>query len=136
MPLELTRRSTAHGVRIELRGDLVHLHTEGLVTTVSELLTQQGRPAELVLDCSGVTAVDSSGLSSLLMIRRMTNAARVPLHLTQRPLRLERMLEVTGTRAYLTAPEEARTASRQSDRTSAASEESIPARKSPPDSSS
>ncbi|MFE9808928.1 hypothetical protein [Streptomyces sp. NPDC005548] len=53
---------------------------------------------------AGLSGIDSMGLSVPLMIRRRTDAARVRLHLDERPPQLERLLEITGTLDHLTAP--------------------------------
>ncbi|MFD4576467.1 STAS domain-containing protein [Streptomyces sp. NPDC058417] len=61
-----------------------------------------GTLRNLHLDCAALDVIDSLGLSMLLMLRRRTFAAGVTLHLDNRPVCLARMLEVTGTAAYLT----------------------------------
>ncbi|MFJ9342172.1 STAS domain-containing protein [Streptomyces sp. NPDC101733] len=139
-PLEVTYRTARDTVQVELRGDLDHHHSDVLLKAATELLAELGtvdEPGavnEVVLDCAGLIAIDSSGLSTLLMIRRLTDAAHVRLRLVERPLRLERMLDLTGTLAHLTAPQAmGHSGSHPADRPSAATEESVPARSHLPD---
>ncbi|MFH7595738.1 STAS domain-containing protein [Streptomyces racemochromogenes] len=103
-PLGLTY-SASHGtVRVELSGDLDHLHADLLLEAVDEVLTVHAGLDHLRLDCAGLSAVDSSGLAALLMVRRRTGEAGVDLHLDARTVQLDRLLEVTGTLEYLLAP--------------------------------
>ncbi|MET9465709.1 STAS domain-containing protein [Streptomyces sp. NPDC006544] len=130
-PLRLTHLDTRDTVRIDLHGDLDHYWADALLVAVTRTLAENTGLHHLFLHCQGLAAVDSSGLSALLMVRRLTGAAGVHLHIEERPLRLERLLELTGTLDYLTAPEtgtpNVSSASRQ--RAAAASaEESIAAR--------
>ena len=66
--------------------------------------TAEGGLRDLHVDFTGLDCIDSMGLSTLLMIRRRTDAAGVRLHLDERPSGLERLLEITGTLDHLTAP--------------------------------
>ncbi|PZH13106.1 anti-sigma factor antagonist [Streptomyces sp. NTH33] len=89
-------------------GELDYNSGDELVDTVSELLARPG-PAgvpwqDLRLDFAELTRLDSMGLPALLMIRRRTGAARVGLHLDNRPGFLDRMLTVTHTYDHLTEP--------------------------------
>ncbi|MEV6782988.1 STAS domain-containing protein [Streptomyces sp. NPDC051098] len=59
---------------------------------------------DLRLDCRELELIDSMGLSALLAIHRITSAAGITLHLDNRPDRLQRMLEITGTDEHLTRP--------------------------------
>ncbi|MFF4321373.1 STAS domain-containing protein [Streptomyces sp. NPDC001568] len=100
--LRLARMDEGGTVRVELHGSFDHHNADGLVRMVTDLLAEPVTPRNLHVDCAGVSAVDSSGLSALLMIRRATDAAGVRLHLDARPLKLERMLKLTGTLEHLT----------------------------------
>ncbi|MFE2853648.1 STAS domain-containing protein [Streptomyces lavendulae] len=103
-PLGLTC-SASHGtVHIELSGDLDHHHADRLVEAVDRLLAGYPAPQDLRLDCADLSAVDSSGLAALLMVRRRTDSAGVGLHLDGRTAQLNRLLELTGTLNHLTAP--------------------------------
>ncbi|MFJ8160042.1 STAS domain-containing protein [Streptomyces sp. NPDC096136] len=103
-PLGLTYSASHDTVRVELSGDLDHLHADLLVEAVDRLLTEHPGLRDLRLDCAGLSAVDSSGLAALLMVRRRTGAAGAGLHLDARTVQLDRLLELTGTLEYLTAP--------------------------------
>ncbi|MFF9984610.1 STAS domain-containing protein [Streptomyces erythrochromogenes] len=105
MPLRLTHLEGPGAARFELHGDLDHYWAELLLEAVETVLSDDGGLRDVHLHCAGLTAVDSSGLSALLMIRRRTGAAGVRLHIQERPLCLERLLELTGTIEYLTTPE-------------------------------
>ncbi|MGV9992778.1 STAS domain-containing protein [Streptomyces sp. NPDC003374] len=106
-PFSLSVENRPHAVVVRVRGDLDYETQGKLVETVEALMAR--RPAarhpvaELRLDFSDLTGVDSSGLSALLRIRRRTHAADVALHLDQRPAALERLLEMTGTLELFTA---------------------------------
>ncbi|MFI6875616.1 STAS domain-containing protein [Streptomyces sp. NPDC050400] len=64
----------------------------------------------VTVDCAGLTGIDSMGLSVLLGLRRRTDAAGAALALSNRPPRLNRFLEITGTLDYLTLPPQIRAA--------------------------
>ncbi|MFG2342353.1 STAS domain-containing protein [Streptomyces yangpuensis] len=103
-PLGLTYSSSHEAVRVELTGDLDHLHADLLVEAVDRLLAAHPGIRDLRLDCTGLSSVDSSGLSALLMVRRHTDKAGAGLHLDGRTVQLNRILEITGTLDHLTAP--------------------------------
>ncbi|GAA3487120.1 STAS domain-containing protein [Streptomyces cremeus] len=102
-PLRLTTGpEDERTLRLALRGDLDYDHADLLLDVVREELA--GRPGlrALRLDCAELTAVDSMGLSVLLMVHRVTTAAGIGLHLDHRTPALERLLQITGTRDHLT----------------------------------
>ncbi|MFG2486008.1 STAS domain-containing protein [Streptomyces virginiae] len=102
-PLRLSCRHADDTFRVELRGDLDHRYADLLVEAVSGALADHGRLRTVRLDCTGLTTVDPSGLSALLMVRRRTDEAGAALHLDGRPPQLERLLELTGTLTHFTA---------------------------------
>ncbi|MFG2976890.1 STAS domain-containing protein [Streptomyces sp. NPDC048331] len=108
-PLRLSSRHADDTLLVELRGDLDHRHADLFVETVGRALTGHRRPRTVRLDCAGLTTVDPSGLSALLMVRRRTDEAGAVLHLDGRPPQLERLLEQTGTLAHFTAHPGSRT---------------------------
>ncbi|WP_185893592.1 STAS domain-containing protein [Streptomyces sp. WAC08241] len=61
-----------------------------------------GTPHHLVLDMSGVTFCDSSGLNTLLRLNRHTRADHTALTLVAVPAQLRRLLRITGTDTVLT----------------------------------
>lgn len=94
-------------VTVHVGGSLEYGATDSLVAAVTEQLDRaraSGRTVrELDLDMAGVTFVDSMGLASLLMVRRVTDAHGVTLRLTRRPDCLDRLLRLTCTFDHLTA---------------------------------
>ncbi|MFI8266537.1 MULTISPECIES: STAS domain-containing protein [unclassified Streptomyces] len=129
MPLRLTHLEEPGTARFELHGDLDHYWADILLEAVEAVLAEYTGLRDVRLHCAGLTAVDSSGLSALLMVRRRTGAAGVRLHVEERPIRLERLLELTGTLDYLTTPEAgARGAGQARQQQRAAAEEPIPGR--------
>ncbi|MFF3747064.1 STAS domain-containing protein [Streptomyces kronopolitis] len=102
--LQLITVEAQDDIRMEMHGDLDHISADVVVEEVTAQLA--GRPAltDLHLDCADLGTVDSIGLSALLMVGRRTTAAGVHLHLDNRPAALDRLLDLTGTLEYLTAP--------------------------------
>ncbi|MEV7831687.1 STAS domain-containing protein [Streptomyces subrutilus] len=135
-PLHLTCVDAHDTVRIELRGDLDHHCADILLDAVTRVLSERTGLRDLHVHCADLTAVDSSGLSTLLMVRRRTGAAGVRLHLDDRPVKLDRLLKITGTLDHFTTPDAGdRPGSCAPERRSTAPEESIPARSGGPDTS-
>ncbi|MER5408563.1 STAS domain-containing protein [Streptomyces sp. NPDC002769] len=107
-PLTLTVKAEAGAVLVRVAGDLDFETCDELMKAVERCLgdrrdTGEG-PADPRVDFSGLASIDSMGLSTLLMIRRLTDLAGVRLHLDERPVALERLLDITGTLHHLTAP--------------------------------
>ncbi|MGW7072396.1 STAS domain-containing protein [Streptomyces sp. NPDC054855] len=105
------RTEFQHGVvTVHVGGSLEYGVTDSLVTTVTEqldLARAGGRPVHrLDLELAELTFVDSMGLASLLMARRVTDARDVTLRLTRRPDCLDRLLRLTCTFDHLTASAE------------------------------
>lgn len=92
---------------VEVTGDLDHSTRDRLVRTVVTHLTPGTAVRRLRLDFERLTWIDSTGLSALLMVHRHARALGVGLRLDSRPCFLDRLLDLTGTSAYLTAPVEA-----------------------------
>ncbi|WP_130797889.1 STAS domain-containing protein [Streptomyces otsuchiensis] len=94
-----------HTLIVRLFGDLDHESSDELVETLDQRLrAERAELDELHLDFGELGAVDSMGLSAILMVHRYCEAAHVHLHLDRRPPHLDRILTVTGTLAYLTDP--------------------------------
>ena len=96
MSLSLTITTTPRSACLHVVGDLDYLAIDDLVNTATQLLAQQVDLANLHLDFSKLTFLDSAALSGLLLIYRRTSQAGVRLHLDHRPPILERVLHVTG----------------------------------------
>jgi len=101
--LHLNTVETEHTVRIEITGDLDYDTADLLLEKATAQLSARPGLKDLHLHCAGIGIVDSMGLSILLMIGRRTAAARVRLHLDDRPVQLDRLLSLTGTLEYFTA---------------------------------
>ncbi|MEU5047755.1 STAS domain-containing protein [Streptomyces griseorubiginosus] len=101
--LHLTTVETRQAVRIEITGDLDYDTADLLLEEATARLSARPGLEDLHLHCAGIGMVDSMGLSILLMIRRRADAARVRLHLDDRPAQLDQLLGITGTLEYLTA---------------------------------
>ncbi|MGA6161721.1 STAS domain-containing protein [Amycolatopsis magusensis] len=94
--------TTTHDERtavLRLDGDLDYTSAEEFTALATARL---GTAGVLRIDCAALGLCDSSGLSALLMLRRRADAAGVPVLLDNRGRALDRLLEVTGTFAYLT----------------------------------
>ncbi|MFB8087355.1 STAS domain-containing protein [Streptomyces sp. NPDC055992] len=102
--LQLTTTDSRDSILVEIHGDLDYASADRLVAEVTSRLSKRTAPSELRLRCAHLGAVDSMGISALLMIRRLTTAAGVRLHLDDRPAKLERLLNLTGIRDHLTEP--------------------------------
>ena len=100
-------------VVVHVAGDLDHETCDELMRAVDQNLPGPGAGfLELRLDFAGLDGIDSMGLSTLLMIRRRTDAAGMNLYLDRRPRALDRLLEITGTLEHLTVPRDGRAGER------------------------
>lgn len=91
---------------VTLAGDLGWDGAEELLDATRTHLDPAAAPADLRVDCAGLTLCDSTGLSALLALHRLAEAAGVPLHLDRRPPFLDRLLLLTGTYEHLTGRSE------------------------------
>ncbi|MFE2537807.1 STAS domain-containing protein [Streptomyces sp. NPDC059371] len=100
--LRLTREpsDSASAVHLDVHGYVDYESVEYFMAGAIAHLSAPGLRA-LHLGCGGLNGLDSMGLSTLLMLRRRTDAAGVTLHLDHRSPALERLLEITGTLDYL-----------------------------------
>ncbi|ONI83141.1 hypothetical protein ALI144C_16685 [Actinosynnema sp. ALI-1.44] len=90
----------SYTLEVRLGGELTFENAEDLDALIAEQLPRVPEVRDLFLDCADVVAVDSMGLSVLLMVKRRAQEANARLHLDNRPPRLERMLTLTGTHAH------------------------------------
>lgn len=93
-----------HTVRLGIEGDLDYDTCQSLLDEVLQQLSRHPGTRHLRLDCSRLLTCDSMGLSTLLAVHRVTDAAGVRLHLDGRLASLDRILRVTGTLSHLTDP--------------------------------
>ncbi|MFI1568797.1 STAS domain-containing protein [Streptomyces sp. NPDC020490] len=105
---ELTVEHVPDAAVVRVDGELDYDTHAELVDAVTSLLTPPEaappRPALLRLDFTGLRHIDSSGLAALLLIRRRTDEKGVRLLLENRPVLLDRVLEMTGTLDHLVDP--------------------------------
>ncbi|QEY31058.1 anti-sigma factor antagonist [Synechococcus sp. RSCCF101] len=72
---------------------------------VEDLLS--GEPRDVVIDCSGVEFMDSSGFGCLMAALKLARAHRVALELRHINSQIRTLLELTGTEAlFETRPED------------------------------
>ncbi|MER7909397.1 STAS domain-containing protein [Streptomyces sp. NPDC096068] len=101
--LDVVRESVSLYVRVS--GDLDYDSCDELVDAVTENLRGGGAPPRGVrLDFDGLTHIDSSGLSALLLVHRRASALGAVLYLENRPDFLERLLHITNVLDHLTGP--------------------------------
>jgi anti-anti-sigma factor len=103
MNLTSTFDPTASSAGLHVDGDLDYATAADFVDAVSQLIAEQPTLRSLHLDFTDLTFCDSAGLSALLAVHRRTSAAGARLHLDNRPLHLERILQITGVLDHLTA---------------------------------
>lgn len=95
MTYSLAISTAARSASVRITGDLDYETSDDLVEVASRLLAQDGL-SDLHLDFSETAFLDSAALSGLLLLHRRTSEAGVTLHLDNRPLFLDRVLQVTG----------------------------------------
>ncbi|MGE2725319.1 STAS domain-containing protein [Mycolicibacterium pulveris] len=103
MKLTWTSEVTDRSARITVTGDVDFGHAARLESTVSDLLKTEPGLQDLHLDFTGLTFLDSTGLSALLQIHRRASELGVRLHLDNRPAHFDRILDITGLLEHLTA---------------------------------
>jgi anti-anti-sigma factor len=86
--------------RVRLRGEL-DLDGAASVTDRVAALADQGASA-VEVDAQGLTFLDSSGLRALLSAREQLENSGVAFRVTAASQAVERVLDMTGTRALLT----------------------------------
>ncbi|MET8216461.1 STAS domain-containing protein [Streptomyces hirsutus] len=96
-----------HTVCLALVGDLDYEVGDEVLHQVLHALRGGEDVRDLRLDCQGLGTVDSAGLAVLLQIHRHTSEDGTGFHLDNMGPRLERLLHITGTYEYLTAPQQA-----------------------------
>jgi anti-anti-sigma factor len=103
--LSLTIRRDQAILTVRVSGDLDYETCGGLTEALTAQLTgDQDPPVHVRLDFCGLTCIDSSGLSALLMVHRRTSALGATLHLDNQPAMMQRMLGITNVLNHLTVP--------------------------------
>ena len=98
-PLSVDSAVEGGVARVTLRGEL-DLDQAGTLADELSALTTKGATS-VTVDVSGLNFIDSSGLRALLSAREQLDAAGASLRLTDLSPAVERVLEMTGTRALL-----------------------------------
>jgi anti-anti-sigma factor len=70
----------------------------------------EARPPQLIVDLSGLTFCDSTGLNALLKARLAAQAADIDLLITAPPAHVETLLKITGTDCLFTTRDSVRAA--------------------------
>ena len=93
MPITVTSRDSA--LTIALSGEIDHHGAREMMTQLDQAIAER-LPARLVLDLSGVTFMDSSGIAVLLRARRQLGHTGGVLRVTGIPAQARRVLDAAG----------------------------------------
>lgn len=95
-PFTCTTREAPDGtIVIAAAGELDIATTRELVSAATPWLLLG---VHLVLDCSGITFMDSRGMRALMELRRLANRGGAQFALSAVPRQVSRILTLTGTR--------------------------------------
>ncbi len=93
MPITVTGRD--RGLTIALSGEIDHHSARELMTQLDDAIAER-LPARLVLDLSGVTFMDSSGIAVLLRALRQMERSGGALRAANSPAQARRVLDAAG----------------------------------------
>ena len=93
MPITVNSRDS--GLTIALSGEIDHHGARAMMTQLDEAIAQR-LPARLVLDLSGVTFMDSSGIAVLLRAQRQMGQHGGTLRAANIPAQARRVLDAAG----------------------------------------
>ncbi|MFI6144437.1 STAS domain-containing protein [Streptomyces sp. NPDC051109] len=93
-PLKITARDATTGPVLEVTGDLDYASAPELRDLLTALTLRPGQ--RLVLDLSGLTFCDSSGITALISAHNRAHSADAELALAAVPTHTERILRVVG----------------------------------------
>ncbi len=99
MPITVTNRANA--TTILLSGEIDHHGARTMISQLEETISTW-LPAHLVLDLSGVTFMDSSGIAVLLRTLRQMNHLGGSLRVTSIPTQARRVLDAAGVGRLIT----------------------------------
>jgi anti-anti-sigma factor len=99
-PLNVSSTVDGAVARVTLVGEL-DLDAAGALAEELGRLPEQGA-TEIVIDAGGLTFIDSSGLRALLSAREQLQNGGATLQIAAASPAVDRVLEITGTRALLT----------------------------------
>ncbi|MFD6888006.1 STAS domain-containing protein [Streptomyces sp. NPDC059957] len=86
-----------HTVAVRPTGEIDIDTAPSLHSALTQALRHASPAKDLVIDCSGVTFCDSSGLNTLLAVRRAAQETSTVIRLAAPNTQLQRILEITGT---------------------------------------
>lgn len=93
MPITVTSKDS--GLTIALSGEIDHHGARSMMAQLDETIATR-LPARLVLDMSGVTFMDSSGIAVLLRALRQMERSGGSLRVTGIPTQARRVLDAAG----------------------------------------
>ena len=93
MPITVTSKDS--GLTIALSGEIDHHGARSMMAQLDETIATH-LPARLVLDMSGVTFMDSSGIAVLLKALRQMGHTGGSLRVTNIPAQARRVLDAAG----------------------------------------
>ncbi|AIR96393.1 STAS domain-containing protein [Streptomyces glaucescens] len=99
-PLQITLRDAVTGPVLEIAGEVDYTNAGELLDRVTGVALEPGR--RIVLDLSGMTFCDSSGISALIAARNHALAARADFALAAVPDHTLRVLHIVGLDQILT----------------------------------
>ena len=99
MPITVTSRDSA--LIIALSGEIDHQAARDMMDSITDAIATR-LPARLVLDLSGVTFMDSSGIAVLLRARRQMEHVGGSLRVTDIPAQARRVLDAAGVGRLIT----------------------------------
>ncbi|MFF3215425.1 STAS domain-containing protein [Streptomyces sp. NPDC002886] len=100
------RGTAGSGIAVEVLDQAVAVRPTGEIDidtapalhfALTEALAHATPAKDVVLDCSGITFCDSSGLNALLAVRRQAQQTNTVIRLAAPNAQLQRILEITGT---------------------------------------
>lgn len=93
MPITVTSRDNA--ITIALSGEIDHHGARAMMDELDETIAER-LPAHLILNMSGVTFMDSSGIAVLLRALRQMGHTGGTLRVTAIPAQARRVLDAAG----------------------------------------
>ena len=93
MPITVSSRDSA--LTIALSGEIDHQVARNMMDAITDAVAER-LPARLVLDLSGVTFMDSSGIAVLLKALRQMGHTGGSLRVTNIPAQARRVLDAAG----------------------------------------
>ena len=99
MPITVTSRYCA--LTIALSGEIDHQVARNMMDAITDAVAER-LPARLVLDMSGVTFMDSSGIAVLLRALRQVQQIGGTLRVTDIPAQARRVLDAAGVGRLIT----------------------------------